>query len=112
MTSPYLDLPLFPLAVTLKAGIKALHATVPSAMLDDPDPAARNIDNWRAGFASWRGIPAGPMRVGSCSGCRGFTSAAPTISTAAPASRPTRDGQPVVPTLRLVRDVTAPAAAA
>ena len=47
MTSPYLDLPLFPLAVTLKAGIKALHATVPSAMRDDPDFAPPSGPEYR-----------------------------------------------------------------
>ena len=34
MTSPYLDLPLFPLADALKAGVKALCATVPHVMPD------------------------------------------------------------------------------
>ena len=38
MTSPYHDLPRFPLAVTLKAGVRTLCATLPSATLDDPDP--------------------------------------------------------------------------
>ena len=37
MTSPYLDLPLFPLGDALKAGVKALCDTVPRAMPDFPD---------------------------------------------------------------------------
>ena len=36
MTSPYLDLPLFPLEDALKAGVKALCATVPRAIPDFP----------------------------------------------------------------------------
>jgi hypothetical protein len=37
MTSPYLDLPRFSLADTLKAGVKASLAIVPSTMLSHPD---------------------------------------------------------------------------
>jgi hypothetical protein len=36
MTSPYLDLPLFPLEDALKAGVKALCATVQRAMPNFP----------------------------------------------------------------------------
>ena len=39
MTSPYLDIPLFPLADALKAGVKALCATVPHIMPDYSDHA-------------------------------------------------------------------------
>ena len=41
MTSPYLDLPLFPLADALKAGVKALCDTVPHVMPDHPDHTAQ-----------------------------------------------------------------------
>ena len=37
MTSPYLDIPLFPLADALKAGVKALCATDQGVMPDYPD---------------------------------------------------------------------------
>jgi len=37
MTSPYLDLPLFPLEEALKAGVKALCATTPPLMPDYPN---------------------------------------------------------------------------
>jgi hypothetical protein len=39
MTSPYLDIPLFPLEHALKAGVRALCATSPEVMLDYPDDA-------------------------------------------------------------------------
>jgi hypothetical protein len=45
MTSPYLDIPLFPLADTLKAGVKALCATVPRVMPEYPDPAPPGEDH-------------------------------------------------------------------
>ena len=44
MTSPYLDLPLFPLEVALKAGVKALCATSPRIMPDYPDHAPPSED--------------------------------------------------------------------
>ena len=44
MTSPYLDIPLFPLEDALKAGVKALCATVPRAMPDFPDHAPPSQD--------------------------------------------------------------------
>jgi len=44
MTSPYLDIPLFPLADALKAGVKALCDTVSPAMLDYPDPSPPSED--------------------------------------------------------------------
>ena len=37
MTSPYLDIPLFPLEDALKAGVKALCAITPRVMPDYPD---------------------------------------------------------------------------
>jgi len=37
MTSPFLDLPRFSLAATLKVGVKALYASYPRAMPDHPD---------------------------------------------------------------------------
>ena len=36
MTSPFLDLPRFSLAATLKVGVKALYASYPRAMPDHP----------------------------------------------------------------------------
>ena len=39
MTSPYLDIPLFPLEGALKAGVKALCATTLRVMPDYPDHA-------------------------------------------------------------------------
>jgi hypothetical protein len=39
MTSPYLDIPLFPLEDALKAGVKALCATAPRVIPDYPDHA-------------------------------------------------------------------------
>ena len=44
MTSPYLDLPLFPLEDALKAGVKALCATTPGVMPDYPDHAPPSED--------------------------------------------------------------------
>jgi len=44
MTSPYLDLPLFRLEDALKAGVKALCATVPCAMPDFPNHAPPSQD--------------------------------------------------------------------
>ena len=44
MTSPYLDIPLFPLADALEAGVKALCATVPQVMPDYPDHAPPSED--------------------------------------------------------------------
>ena len=37
MTSPFLDLPRFSLAATLKVGVKALYSSYPRAMPDRPD---------------------------------------------------------------------------
>ena len=44
MTSPYLDLPLFPLEDALKAGVKALCATTLRLMPDYPDRAPPSED--------------------------------------------------------------------
>jgi len=44
MTSPYLDIPLFPLEDALKAGVKALCATSPRVMRDYPDRALPSED--------------------------------------------------------------------
>ena len=44
MTSPYLDITLFPLEDALKAGVKALCGTSPSIMLDYPDHAPPSED--------------------------------------------------------------------
>jgi hypothetical protein len=44
MTSPYLDLPLFRLEDALKAGVKALCATVPRGMPDFPHHAPPSED--------------------------------------------------------------------
>jgi hypothetical protein len=44
MTSPYLDLPLFPLEAVLKAGVKALCARTRRVMPDYPDHASPNED--------------------------------------------------------------------
>lgn len=44
MTSRYLDIPLFPLEDALKAGVKALCATVPHIMPDYPDHAPPGED--------------------------------------------------------------------
>jgi hypothetical protein len=44
MTSPYLDLPLFPLGDALKAGIKVLCATTPRVMSDYPNHAPPSED--------------------------------------------------------------------
>jgi len=37
MTSPYLDLPLFPLEYTRKTGVNEFRANTPGVMLDHPD---------------------------------------------------------------------------
>ena len=44
MTSPYLDIPLFPLADARKAGVKAFCATVPHIMPDYSDHATPSED--------------------------------------------------------------------
>jgi hypothetical protein len=44
MTSPYLDLPLFPLEDALKAGVRALCATTLRVMPDYPDHAPPSED--------------------------------------------------------------------
>jgi hypothetical protein len=44
VTSPYLDLPLFPLEEALKAGVKALCAITPCVMPDYPDHAPPSDD--------------------------------------------------------------------
>ena len=44
MTSPYLDIPLFPLADARKAGVKAFCATVPHSMPDYSDHAPPSED--------------------------------------------------------------------
>jgi hypothetical protein len=88
MTSPYLDLPLFPLEDALKAGVKALRATTPRILPDYPyqAPPSETIANWRTDFANWHSKRAGPSLARSCSGCRGFTTAARSTWTGAPTS--------------------------
>jgi hypothetical protein len=44
MTSPYLDIPLFPLGDARKAGVKAFCATVPHSMPDYSDHAPPSED--------------------------------------------------------------------
>jgi len=44
MTSPNLDIPLFPLEGALKAGVKVLCATNPRIMPDYPDQASPSED--------------------------------------------------------------------
>jgi hypothetical protein len=44
MTSPYLDIPLFPLEGALKGGVKALCATILHVMPDYPDHAPPSED--------------------------------------------------------------------
>jgi hypothetical protein len=44
VTSPYLDIPLFPLADALKAGVNVLCAITPCVMPDYPDHAPPSED--------------------------------------------------------------------
>jgi hypothetical protein len=110
MTPPYLDIPLLPLADALKAGVKALCATALHVMPDYPTTGspARAADNWRIGCANWHRKRAGPTLARNCSGCRGFTSAARSTSTAASASR----HPPAVGTVRRHRSRSAAAVTA
>jgi hypothetical protein len=90
MTSPYLDLPRFSLADTLKAGVKASLAIVPSTMLSHPDhtPAGEDYRHLARRLRELARERTGHTFGRSWLGYQGSTSAAPTTWKGAPASCP------------------------